>query len=154
MNPDFQFVGATRGSLPRAASGTSPKCASQKMSRRLLLPTEAKRYGSKCNVASAHHITFVWMLHLTGSSLVSYSMQLLWQDTTAKPRSSSPCGNDGPPLTSCLPVVRQSRGGSQPPGLALLAPEHTSARRQRTSLTPAPAWCDSWIHLPQALPTA
>lgn len=60
-----------------------------------------------------------------------------------KLHSLSPCGNDGPFLTSSLPVVHQSCSGSQPSGLALLASEHTSAPRQRTSLTPTPACSDS-----------
>ncbi|TNN74435.1 hypothetical protein EYF80_015394 [Liparis tanakae] len=76
-------------------------------------------------------------------SLVRVSPWMSLRDTVAKPQSFTPCSSEGPLVTSRLPVVRQSGGGSQPPGLGPLAPEHTSPLRQHTLLTPALLRCDS-----------
>lgn len=138
MDPDFQFVRAS-------VKFHTLFWHKHKMAHHPDLTPESEmgsifsrydRYQSCGAMQHQRSIIFIQMLYLSGSFLVRYSIWMLWRDTVAKSRSFLPCGNDGPLLTSCLPVVRQSRRASQPLGLGLLAPEHTSALRQHTSLTP------------------
>lgn len=67
--------------------------------------------GLRSNVAPAQN-----HMCLDAVAQIFYCIGRLWQDLVAQPWSFSPCSSDGPLLTSWLPIVRQSSGGSEPPG--------------------------------------